>query len=330
MTEPSPPITDPARLSELQRTGLLDSAAEEAFDRFSRLAAKVLRVPVALVSLVDRDRQFFKSQVGLPEPWASLRQTPLSHSFCQHVVSDAKPLIVADAREHPRVRENLAVSELGVIAYAGVPLTTPDGHVLGSFCGIDTKPHEWTSDEIDVLTDLAAAVMTEIELRLTLREAQEQAGRAERLAKRLSLQHAVSSVLTRATSVDDAASRLLVSIGEALGWRFGAAWRREVEDGREVLRCATTWHDDGLAAAEFEAATKSLPSSEASGCRDPRGRRAARSGSPTSRRSRTFRGRKAPAGSDCTARSPSRSGAARRSPASSSSSASGWSRRTRS
>ena len=173
MIDPSSPVIDPARVSQLQRTELLDSASEEAFDRFTRLAARVLRVPVALVSLVDRDRQFFKSQFGLVEPWASFRETPLSHSFCKHVVADAKPLIVADARQNPRVRENLAVSELGVIAYAGVPLTMPDGHVLGAFCGIDTQPHAWTGDDVAVLTDLAAAVMAEVRLRLMLRDAQE-------------------------------------------------------------------------------------------------------------------------------------------------------------
>src|SRR4028118_1165164 len=128
------------RLLALHRTGLLDSPPEACFDRLTRLAAKVLRTPVALVSLVDADRQFFKSCVGLPQPWASARQTPLSRSFCQHVVSAADPLVIADAREHPLVRDNLAVADLGVVAYAGFPLVTGDGHVLGSFCAIDTKP----------------------------------------------------------------------------------------------------------------------------------------------------------------------------------------------
>ena len=77
-------LRDPARLSALRQTALLDTPAEEAFDRLTRLASKILRAPVSLVSLVDEDRQFFKSAIGLAEPWASLRQTPLSHSFCQH------------------------------------------------------------------------------------------------------------------------------------------------------------------------------------------------------------------------------------------------------
>jgi PAS domain S-box-containing protein len=157
---------------------LLDSAPEEAFDRVTRLAARVLQVPVVLVSLVDRDRQFFKSQVGLPEPWASACQTPLSHSFCQHVVVRHSPLVIPDARLDPLVRENQAVTDLGVVAYAGVPLATREGHVLGALCAIDGEPRAWTDEDVVVLRDLAALVVTEIELRRS-------AGAAERRAEEM-------------------------------------------------------------------------------------------------------------------------------------------------
>jgi formate hydrogenlyase transcriptional activator len=155
-------IHDAARLEALRRTALLDSPPEEAFDRLTRLATSVLHVPSAMVSLVDGDRQFFKSSVGLPGPWASLGQTPLTHSFCKHAVASGEPLVVADAREDPLVRDNLGISELGIVAYAGVPLTSTDGFTLGAFCVMDAKPHEWKSEEIEVLRCLAASVMTEI------------------------------------------------------------------------------------------------------------------------------------------------------------------------
>ena len=125
---------------------------------------------MALVSLVEQERQFFKSCVGLPEPWASRRQTPLSHSFCQHVVNAGEPLIIEDAREHPRVRDNLAIRDLDVIAYAGIPLITSAGHALGSLCAIDSEPRRWTEDEIATLRDLAASVVTEIEMRALVAE----------------------------------------------------------------------------------------------------------------------------------------------------------------
>ncbi|MGB3571786.1 MAG: HAMP domain-containing sensor histidine kinase [Phormidesmis sp.] len=154
------------RLILLRATDLLDTPAEESFDRFTRLASSILQTPVALVSLVDQNRQYFKSCIGLPAPWATSRQTPLSHSFCQHVVSTAEPLVVADARLHPLVKDNLAIAELGVIAYLGIPLTVSEGHVLGALCVIDTQPREWTSRDIETLKELAALVVEQIELRL--------------------------------------------------------------------------------------------------------------------------------------------------------------------
>ncbi len=167
------PVQDPARLAALRQTALLDSPTEEAFDRLTRLAVRLLGAPVALVSLIDADRQFFKSAVGLPEKYVSARQTPLSHSFCKHTVINQKPLIVPDARHHTLVKDNDAIRDLGVEAYAGFPLTTDSGHTLGAFCVIDTHPREWSLDEYEALHDLTGLVMAEIELRTTLRQRDE-------------------------------------------------------------------------------------------------------------------------------------------------------------
>jgi GAF domain-containing protein len=158
-------LAEPGRLAALHAAALLDSPPEESFDRLTRLAAKVVNAPVALVSAVNRDRQFFKSCLGLPEPWATRRQTPLSHSFCQHVVAAREPVIVSDARKDERLLDNLAIRDLGVIAYLGVPLITREGHALGTLCVIDQEPRIWTSDEISLVKDVAASVVTEITLR---------------------------------------------------------------------------------------------------------------------------------------------------------------------
>jgi GAF domain-containing protein len=152
------------RLDALRATGLLDSDVTPSFDRLARLAAHVLNAPVALVSLVDSDRQFFKSCLGLPEPWASRRQSPLSHSFCQHAVANREPLLVDDAREHVILRDNLAIRDMGVVAYAGIPLIDADGHALGTLCVIDSRPRHWTTHQVQLLSDLAASVVTEISL----------------------------------------------------------------------------------------------------------------------------------------------------------------------
>ena len=154
----------PERLRELHRSLLLDSPPEESFDRLTRLTSTVLNVPVALVSLIDSDRQFFKSCLGLPQPWAAQRQTPLSHSFCQHVVESRRPLVVSDAREHPLLQNNPAIRDLGIIAYAGVPLISPNGHVLGTLCAIDHQPRHWTTEQVEILSNLAGSVLSEIQL----------------------------------------------------------------------------------------------------------------------------------------------------------------------
>jgi diguanylate cyclase (GGDEF)-like protein len=162
-------VQDPARLAALAATGLLDSAPEEAFDRLARLAAELLGAPVALVSLVDDHRQFFKSAIGLPEPWATRRETPLTHSFCKHAVASGQPLAVDDARVHPVVKDNDAIRDLGVVAYLGIPLVTAKDEALGVLCVVDVRPRAWTPQDLRILRELAVSVMREVELRDALR-----------------------------------------------------------------------------------------------------------------------------------------------------------------
>ncbi|MGB2567473.1 GAF domain-containing SpoIIE family protein phosphatase [Micromonospora citrea] len=202
-----PALGDPGRLRSLAETGL-DAAPDEAFERFARLVGDLLDVPVALVSLVTDTRQFFPGAIGLPEPWAERRETPLSHSFCQHVVDIEVPMVLPDARLHPRVRQNLAIAELGVVAYAGIPLTDLDGRVLGSLCAIDSKPRAWTAAQLRTLTDLAAACSSELRLRIALDGAEEARRRAEEAHDRLELLAGLSEILSGTLDVDTAIRRL--------------------------------------------------------------------------------------------------------------------------
>jgi two-component system cell cycle sensor histidine kinase/response regulator CckA len=155
----------PDRLAALRQTALLDTPPEEGFDRLTRMAARLLGAPISLISLVTDERQFFKSTTGLPEPWATQRTAPLSFSFCSTVAGTGEPLVVEDARRHPLLRHSQALRELGWIAYAGVPLIDRQGHVLGSFCVVDRTPRLWSERDIALLQDLAASVISEIELR---------------------------------------------------------------------------------------------------------------------------------------------------------------------
>ncbi|GAA3946106.1 PAS domain-containing sensor histidine kinase [Actinoplanes auranticolor] len=163
-------LIDAVRLRRLRETGLLEDGCYPSLDRLAFAAAQQAGAPVALVSMVDADRQVFASQVGLGEPWATRRGTPMSHSFCQYVVVDDAPLIVPDARADPRLRDNPAIEDLQVAAYAGYPLHAPDGEVLGSFCVIDTVPRAWTAQELAIVQALATAAETEIALRTANRD----------------------------------------------------------------------------------------------------------------------------------------------------------------
>jgi GAF domain-containing protein len=165
-------VRNVARLMSLQRSGLLDTPPEETFDRFTRLASHLLRARTALLSLVDENRQFFKSATGLVEPWAGRRETPLTHSICKHVVEMGTGLVVPDGRVHPVLRGNPAVDECGFVAYAGMPVFAGDGHILGTLCVMDDKPREWKRSDLDALQDLAACVTEAIALRTHLRESE--------------------------------------------------------------------------------------------------------------------------------------------------------------
>lgn len=150
------------RFAALRRSGLLTSAGNKHFAALSEHVRVMLDVPVAIISLVEEDRQVFAGQCGLPEPWATRGETPLSHSFCQHVVDQRAPLVVGDAREAPLVRDNLAIAEIGVIAYLGVPVLLPTGECIGALAAIDTVPHRWSEHDVKVMTSLARVLENDI------------------------------------------------------------------------------------------------------------------------------------------------------------------------
>lgn len=149
-------VSDPERLAALNRTGLLDSPPDDAFDQIVRLAAEITGAPIGLLSLVDEDRQFFKSMVNtgtskLPPG----RETPLPLSLCRHAVDQAAPLILEDIKSHDFFGSHPAIRELGIAAYAGMPINLDEGHVIGTLCVIDSVPHPWTSEQIESLRSLA-------------------------------------------------------------------------------------------------------------------------------------------------------------------------------
>jgi hypothetical protein len=160
-------IRDLQRLETLRGTALLDSPPEEPFDRLTRLAARLTGAPVTFLSLVDEERDFYKSCFGFPEPLASERQLT-GTTFCHYTIVSDGPLIIENAPAHPLYRDVPTVKSLGVQAYLGVPLRTATGQVLGSLCAVDFKPRAWSKLDIEVMTELAASTLREIELRAAM------------------------------------------------------------------------------------------------------------------------------------------------------------------
>lgn len=149
------------RLATLQEYDILDSGPEEAFDRITRLAQSALRMPIVLVSLVDENRQWFKSRQGLDIP-----ETSREVSFCSHTIQQDPPFVVANALLDDRFADNpLVTGPPHIRFYAGVPLKMKNGANIGTLCAIDTKPCQLTETEMSILSDLAQLVVDELELR---------------------------------------------------------------------------------------------------------------------------------------------------------------------
>jgi serine phosphatase RsbU (regulator of sigma subunit) len=146
------------RLQALAGLNILDTPREERFDRIVRLAQRLFDVPTALITLVDEDRQFHKAEVGF-----GVREIPRDQSFCDHALASPTPMVVTDAEHDDRFRDNpLVTREDGVRFYAGQPVTTPAGVAVGALCILDSRPRELSDVQLDLLTQLASFVETEL------------------------------------------------------------------------------------------------------------------------------------------------------------------------
>ena len=153
-------VKEEGRLNALRRYNILDTDPEPAFDRIATLAAHLFEAPIALVNFVDHDRQWFKAAVGM-----DTNETGLDVSICAHTIEAQTRMVVDDLTADDRFRENPYVTDLGLEFYAGAPLVTPDGYHVGTLCVLDYQPRTPSSDVLDRLSDLAAMVVDELELR---------------------------------------------------------------------------------------------------------------------------------------------------------------------
>lgn len=221
---------------------LLDTPSEVVFDNFTHLASRLMKAPVSLVSLIDYDgdRQFFKSQCGLPQPWSDTRQTPLSHSFCRLVVEQNTHLRITDSRTDGRVAGNPVIDLLGVVAYLGVPIKSASGEVIGSFCVIDHVARDWTEQDLEALRRLGCCVNDQFRLTATARMLED--ARRDLAKERDQLANLLETVPVAVLSVnrdgaitltnDECRCVLGLSDAEIASRRFDdARWRIEAEDG---------------------------------------------------------------------------------------------------
>jgi len=216
--------------------------ADDALERYARMVRRSLGVPTALVTLVEDDRQVFPGAVGLPSAYQQSRQTPLSHSFCQYVVKDEQPLVVADARLDDRLVDNLAIPDLGVVAYAGWPIVDHTGRTVGSLCAIDSEPHEWRSDELEALADIAAACSTELSERGQREAAQNALRTSEELGERSRVLLAIGDRLAASHTLAEIAAGLDEVTRLELGCNTTGLWLRTAElEARSSRTNAGEW-----------------------------------------------------------------------------------------
>ncbi len=223
---PKKPKGENKRLASLRALQILDSPPDSRFDRLTRLASELLGVPIALVSLVDENRQWFKSKVGL-----EAQETPRDHAFCAHAILGEDPLVVADATEDPRFQDNPMVQgDPKIRFYAGVPLLSEHSHGLGTLCVIDHKPKELSNRELQILKDLAAIATDELELHRIANESKKRQVELERSNQDLELFAYVASHDLKEPL------RMISSFMDLLSKSYGPQLD---DDAREYIRFAT-------------------------------------------------------------------------------------------
>lgn len=236
------PLNEEARLAALRSCGILDTLPEPGFDDLTHLASKLLDVPVALVSLVDAERQWFKSCVGL-----CVSETHRDAAFCAHAIQSEEPLVVNDALTDERFKDNpLVMGPPHIRFYAGAPLVTADGFALGTLCIIDMRPREISHEQLQTLKRLARQALTQLELRRSHRDLAVRRLEAEQLAA----EHAEQRLSLEAANAALEEAQTVARLGY---WSFDAA-TGQTEWSRQVY--AFFGRDPGLGTPSLDEAIK--------------------------------------------------------------------------
>jgi GAF domain-containing protein len=241
-TGPPDVVRRPSRLRALAALEANAESSAQALDRIAGIACRVLEAPVVLVNLVGADRQRFVGCGGPDQSWVSVREMPLTHGFCPFALGAEDAYAFADARANPTLAANPVVEQLGVVAYAGVPLRVAGGEPIGTLCAIDHKPHAWSEDDLATLSDLAASAVAELQLLAATRQAVRHQSRVRALA-------ALSSALAPAASARDVVDRLAPVVDRM---DAGAVWLLVLDESGQALRTAAAAGADPEAIARHD------------------------------------------------------------------------------
>ena len=219
-------VQRPSRLRALAAMEPNAESSAEALDRIAGMACRLLEAPIVLVNLVGSDRQRLVGQGGDDRSWSG--RELLTHGFCPFALGAEHAFAFADARAEPSLAANPVVEQLGVLAYAGVPLRVADGEPIGTLCAIDYAPHAWSEDDLANLSDLAASAVAELQLLAASRRAAREHARIRTLA-------ALSYALAPAASADDVIDQLGPAIHRL---HASVVWLALLDESGRELRTA--------------------------------------------------------------------------------------------
>ncbi len=235
--KPPVPENEEQRLRVLRRSGLLDTPPEPEYDRITALACLLFRAPISMVSLVDRDRQWFKSVIGMP-----VRELPREHAFCAYTILDPKGLVVNDARNDERFFDNpLVVGDPGIRFYAGVPLLSAEGYALGTVCVIDTEPRSsWDDGHHSALEALSKEVMAQMLHHDSSRALAAAFMQQQRAEMRSAMRYAIQEGAAVAGNLEEAYQFVISQLCKLTGWSVGMVWSYPSKE-------CVVWHAQGEA-----------------------------------------------------------------------------------
>lgn len=223
----SPEILENA---DSRRAIMFQRASRLGLERLARFVQRSLDVSAVLISLVEGDQQVGLYASGLPEPWASRQNLPLTQALSQYPVTSRDSFIIEDALQHSWLHTNAAMQETGMRAYAGLPLIGVDGQILGALCAVDPNPRRWTSAQVEILQRVAFQITNLLALDLATQALR---------------------ILMRQQPGADSQDRCLAVLGRVFRWDTVSLWRQQ--PGAEEVSCAAFWHSDELASPIAEA-----------------------------------------------------------------------------